>query len=98
MKKFLVFLSLPLLFAAATPSWAGCGAFGTVTYVWSGSSATNSAVMAIIDGTACVVSGNRNGVAAAAAILAQAKAGAAAGVKGFLLGDRETGDIEAGIQ
>lgn len=82
----------------AAPSWAGCGAFGTVSYVFVGNTPTSSGLLAIIDGTACYVSGNQNAVTAAAAIMAQATAGAAAGVKGYLTRDPASGHIEAAVQ
>lgn len=95
MKKFVLIFAL---LGFANPSWAGCG-WGTVSYVYAYNTPTYSRLLTIIDGTACFVSGNQNAVTAAAAILAQAKAGAANGVKGMLYADPQTPNaIEAAIQ
>lgn len=95
MKKFVLAFAL---LGFANPSWAGCD-WGTVSYVYAYNSPTYSRLFTIIDGTACFVSGNQNSIAAAAAILAQAKAGAANGMKGMLYTDPETPNvIEAAIQ
>lgn len=94
MKKFALVFAL---LGFSSPSYAACGS-GTVSYVWTYVGPTTSSLMAIINGTACVVNGNQNAVTSAAAILAQAMAGSATGMKGFLYKEPDFPNIGAAIQ
>lgn len=91
MKKLFLTLSLCLL-GFANPSFAssgaGCGVWGTVSYVYISNNANGSVILALINGSACFVTGPTANMATRVAILSDALAN---GKPGYLT------DAEAAI-
>ena len=79
MKKIAMIAAGVVFSALSSASHAGCGEWGPVNYIYASSSTVNGlnfgSILAIVNGTACSISGSGTDMLAAAAVLQSAKSG-----------------------
>jgi len=89
MKKIIISSLLAASTLLSSSAFAGCGEWGKVNYVY----ASDTTILAIINGTACFASSPDAGTAAS--ILAEARA---SGLSGYMTPVAANGKVNAAIQ